>query len=490
MIPLSPRVTSLPIYPRFHLGSRENDPFDGESSTPADPAEFDTSRNRCNLDALPRLYFVVAALLLCLGMGRSVGADPPASGAPPAPPQPQERAPLPGEVIILNDADDIGEFWKKLNRPDLIMVKPGSDGTAAGKETAQLQTSPRSQFISSVKIRGRIENDLADLQIELEVGLLSQGPQWVPIGLDRQIITSARERDRELELRSVGQGRWEVRVEGQGTHTLQLGLRSPVEANPERKRLQFALPLAPSTYLDVEIPRAVDEVRLESGESIGKMPLPAGKGTRVKGFLTPRSRLRLEWREGGDSGTQPAPILAAQGEIEIDADSDRVMTRSTWVIRCVRGTARKLELRLDEQDIVSRLELDDQPIGAGIEHNLLTIPLPEPLRSGASRRLLLDTRRTFPPAAPRRFAFTGFPLTNAGEQSGAIAVILASNLWIDVKAAHGLRRIDPRFLPPALRLHPATSMAFQFLDQSYSLDLRIEPSPPLYRSETRTAPVA
>ena len=63
---------------------------------------------------------------------------------------------------------------------------------------------------------------------------------------------------------------------------------------------------------------------------------------------------------------------------------------------------------------------------------------------------------------------------------------MASNLWIDVKAAHGVRRIDPRFLPPALRLHPATSMAFQFLDQPYSLDLGIEPSPPLYRSETRT----
>ena len=195
------------------------------------------------MDALPRLYSVVAALLLCLGMGRSVGADPPASGASSDPPQPQGRASLPGEVIILNDADDIGEFWKKLNRPDLIMVKPGSDGTAAGKETAQLQTSPRSQFISSVKIRGRIENDLADLQIELEVGLLSQGPQWVPIGLDNQIITSAREGDRELQLKSVGQGRWEVRVEGQGTHALQLGLRSPVEANPDRKRLQFAIPL-------------------------------------------------------------------------------------------------------------------------------------------------------------------------------------------------------------------------------------------------------
>ena len=158
------------------------------------------------------------------------------------------------------------------------MVKPGSVGTAAGREAAQPQASPRSQFISSVKIRGRIENDLADLQIELEVGLLSQGPQWVPIGLDRQIITSARERDRELELRSVGQDRWEVRVEGQGTHALQLGLRSPVEANPERKRLQFAIPLAPSTYLDVEIPRPVDEVRLESGESIGKMPAACGHG--------------------------------------------------------------------------------------------------------------------------------------------------------------------------------------------------------------------
>ena len=33
---------------------------------------------------------------------------------------------LPGEVIILNNASDIGEFWKKLKQPDLILIKPGT----------------------------------------------------------------------------------------------------------------------------------------------------------------------------------------------------------------------------------------------------------------------------------------------------------------------------------------------------------------------------
>ena len=33
---------------------------------------------------------------------------------------------LPDEVIILNNASDIGEFWKKLKQPDLILIKPGT----------------------------------------------------------------------------------------------------------------------------------------------------------------------------------------------------------------------------------------------------------------------------------------------------------------------------------------------------------------------------
>lgn len=427
-------------------------------------------------------------MLFAQGIGRCLGADPPASEPRPDPPQPPEAtASLPDEVIILNSAADIGEFLKKIKQPDLIILKPGSGGGGQERAGAIVSGSGTTHVINSIKIRGRAANELVDVEIELEIGLLVRGPEWVPIGLEHQMIASAREGDRELELKAGAHDDWRVRLEGQGTHTLRVDFKSPVQADPERKRLQLVIPAAPSTYLDVEIPRAVaDDVRLEGGEWIGKSTLAAGRGTRIKGYVTPRSRLLLEWSNEGDPGSQVAVLLAAQAEIEIDADPDKVTTRSSWVIRCVRGIARSLELRLDEKDIVSHLELDDQSIIARIERNLLTVPLPEPLRPGASRRLLLHTHRTFPPSAARTFEFTGFPLSNAGEQSGAIAITQAPNLWVDVRSARGVRRIDPRYLPTALRLRPRTSMAYQFLDLPYELDLGIEASPPLYRSETRT----
>ena len=85
---------------------------------------------------------------------------------------------------------------------------------------------------------------------------------------------------------------------------------------------------------------------------------------------------------------------------------------------------------------------------------------------------------------PRRtYTFSGFPLSNAAEQSGAIGITQSANLWVNVTTAQGLRRIDPRELPTDLRANPGTSSAYQFLDQPFKLNFAVESSPPLYRAE-------
>src|SRR5208337_2767401 len=127
-----------------------------------------------------------------------------------------------------------------------------------------------------------------------------------------------------------------------------------------------------------------------------------------------------------------------------------------------------------------------QSLVASIERNMLLIPLGEPLRPGESRHLLLETRRTFSPSAPRTYSFSGFPLSSAGEQSGAIGITESPDLWLSKSATQGLRRIDPRELPPLLRARPGTTSAFQFQDQPFRLDLSVEDAPPLYRSESST----
>ena len=198
----------------------------------------------------------------------------------------------------------------------------------------------------------------------------------------------------------------------------------------------------------------------------------------------------MSWTSNADSGAQNPPLLTAQGGIAIDIDAQQMRTRSSWSIRCVRGTARSLELRIDDEDEVTELQLDDQAMEAGIERvrgaGKLTIRLTDPLRPGAEKRLVMKTRRTFSSSVARRISFVGFPLTHAREQSGAIGITQSANLWVGAATSHGLRRIPPGELPTDLRTRPSTSLAFEFLDQPFLLDLGVEASPPLVRAESRT----
>ncbi len=430
----------------------------------------------------------MGAILLSPGMGAR--AQSPAAAPAEVPVQSQTASRpgvLPREVIILHSGGDIGEFWKKLKQPDLILIKPGSPASAPPPATPAAGSSrPRNHVVSAVKIRGRVDDDIANLQLEIDLNLLAPGAAWVPLGIDSSIFGSAREGEKELELRTAERGQWEVRLEGAGQHRLWFELKVPVNVSLDRKHLTMAIPEAPSTYFELDVPRPVQDLDVASGGSVGKTVIAGGKGTRLSAHLSPRSRLILDWTDLTNSGSPPPPLLAAQVEIAIDADLEAVTTRSSWVIRCVRGIARKLEIRLDEQDVVQSLKLDDQFLSEGNNRNLLAIPLGEAMRPGDTRHLILETRRSFPPGAPRTFAFSGFPLSNAVEQSGAIGITQPANLWINVTTAQGLHRIDPRELPTELRSRPGIGTAYQFLDQPYKLALGIEGSPPLYRSESIT----
>ncbi len=379
-----------------------------------------------------------------------------------------------GDVIILKNGSDIGEFLKGMKQPELILIKPGPPGSSPPVATAGTTTPrPPDHVVRAVKIRGRVTDDLADLKLDIDLTCLASGEGWVPLGVDSPIIGSAREGEKELELRSSYRGQWEVRLK-MGEHRLFIELKVPINVSLEQKQLSMAIPEAPSTFFELEVPRPVREVDIASGGWVSKTAVAGGPGTRLSAHLSPRSRLTLDWTDEASSATPPPPLLSAQVEIALEPDLDAVTAHSSWVIRCIRGIARKLEIRLDEQDIVQVLKLDNQFLVATIDHNLLTIPLTKAMEPGDTRRLVLDTRRVFPPNAPKTFVFSGLPLFNAAEQTGAIAIGQAANLWINMTATQGLRRIDPRELPTDLRSRPGTGMAYQFGDQPCKLGLTLE----------------
>jgi hypothetical protein len=344
--------------------------------------------------------------------------------------------------------------------------------------------------VEAVRIRGRVRGDSAVLKVELVIVATEDGPTWVPIRLDGQRLVDARDGARILDLRMVDGRQWQVELAGRGSHRVEVDLRCPLTTDPARASLSLAIPEAPSTSLELDFDRREPDLIVGANEDYGQAELPGGKGFRLSAHLWPRSRVDVSWAIDGGSGRGNPPLLTARGDIAIDVDLDQMRTRSSWVIRCIRGMTRTLEIQVPEPDDVTELRVDDQQVESRLRGDpgarRLMIPLAEPLRPGADRRLVIRTRRRYGTGTGGRIAFEGFPVVHAREQSGAVGVTQGADLWVAPGSSPNLRRILPSQLPQELRERPATSLAFQFLDQPFKLNLDVEASPPLVRSRSRT----
>ena len=412
--------------------------------------------------------------------------------APPAlgPEKPASIPEGPGAYIFLDTPADLDAFWRRRKDPDFVLL-PGGELKRLLDEarSAATRVRPRAFVIESVAARGEVAQDMAQLSLDFGITLDEAGPLWVPIRLDGlKGLRKASEAEHELPLRSVGGVAWEVELRGLGHHDVRVEVNVPVRTTVEGHRVDFATPEAARTSVELEIGSRVIDAQVRDGPRMTVSPTADGRRSRLSAHLTPRSRIELGWRIVADPGLQLAPLLSMRGNIAIDIDPGSFRTRSSWSISPIRGNPKTLELRLHPEDEVLEVEVDGQPLPAGIERadgvTRLTIPLTEPLRTDPPTKLVMTTHR---PLSSPRVTFGGFPLTHAKDQSGAVGITPSANLWIDQAAGRALRRIDPRTeLPEELRSRPNTVLAYQFFDQPFELNLGIEPSPPSVYSESRT----
>ena len=425
---------------------------------------------------------LILATLLILGPGAR--ADEPAPAAPPAP---AEGA---AAKIIVIAPDDLDALWKKLNDPDFLWMT-GEEFRrrlrAAGGNPPTPEPAPG---VVGLAIRGKVAGDLAQLAVDYEIAATGPGPAWATIRLDGLAVTRAREGDRELPLRQAEKGGWQVELKGPGRHEVRVELPVPVKAGAEGKALALAIPEAAETQVALDVAGAdVVDATANGRDLVAVESVEGIEGKRLAAHLAARPRLELAWRLAAEPGAPLPPMLAARGEIALEVGRREIRATSSWSVRAERGTTRALELRLDPEEELVELALDLQPLPTDGKRDkaaaTVTIPLPEPLRPGSSRRVALTTRRPLPAGSPARWTYAGAPIAHAASQSGIVAVAQGEDLWIGGVAGRGLIQIDPRGeLPDTLR-RPSTVLAYRFLDQPFDLALRADPSPPRVRASTR-----
>ena len=175
-----------------------------------------------------------------------------------------------------------------MERPDLVVIKGDQLMTKGGRVgPGGNRDGSTAWLVESVKVRGQVAGDFANLNVELAIVVKGAEPVWAPIRLDDQKLTGAREGVRDLSLRMVDRQEWQVRLTGGGEHRVQVDLRAPVSVDPARKTLSLAIPEAASTSVELDFSRRESDIIIGANENFGQKALGDGKGTRLTAHLSP-----------------------------------------------------------------------------------------------------------------------------------------------------------------------------------------------------------
>ena len=405
------------------------------------------------------------------------------------PKPPPVEAPIP---IFLNAPTDREAFWKMLGRPDLVIL----DGEVYRKlrQAAENGKPPPVPFVAvveSLAANGGVSGDWAKLTLEYRIALETDGPFWVSIQLNGLTLSEVFEGANEIPTRITEGRAWQVELQGKGQHLVRVGLFAPVKSTVDGKRLDLTIPPVASTRIELTVPQTVLDASTGVSEKVAIAPVEGGAATKLSARLSPRSRIELAWREQVDPAVKLPALLTVKGEIAIEIERGAIRTRSSWIVGAIRGSANQLTLRLDPNEEVLDVELDNRLVQVETRREgnrcVLTIPLVEALRSNTNHNLTLTTKRPIASSGTVRLALQGYSFDEAKVQTGMIAIARVGPLFLNPTPGRGLRRIDPRTeLPDNLRNRAETVLAFEFNDQPFELGLSVEPAPPRLRVDSRT----
>jgi hypothetical protein len=427
-----------------------------------------------------------AGMALLLALAANARGDDPAATAD----GPEDRPPT---FILLDpkEGSAVGALLDRLRDPDFVLL----DGRRyrelldAARRAAEEPAESAEPAPESVAIRGELGGEVADLEVAYRFILDGDDPVTAPLRLgEGQVLTRVLDGDRDLAPRAV-EGGWAVDLRGRGAHEVRVALRAPIRSVPDGQRLELAIPEAPETRLDLGLAGPVSEAKLDGRDPLEVRPTGEDGRSRIEASLTPRPLLELTWRAGTEGGDAGPALLTAHGDIAVDLEPGSLRISATYELRAERGEATSLGFRLEPTDELIGVELDGQPVatGVGASGEFVEVPMPRPLRPGAPRKLAIVARRHVPAGGPTRTVLRGFALRDVAVQAGFLAVAQSGALTVGGDAGQSLRRVDPRSeLPPGLRVRASNVLAYQFFDQPFELGLRVDPSPPWVRVESRT----
>ncbi len=386
--------------------------------------------------------------------------DEPAPDPKPAPSPDDPKAP---------EKPDVNKVYVPFRDLEKIFEKEGEGVFLPYKEFRRLwelahklppDTSkpPVSAAVRSAAYSGTVEDDIIRFEAKVEVEVLDDGWQRVPlnyagIGVEKATI------DGKPALLVPTKAGYDLLLENAGRRTLDLVLRAAAPAKGDTRTAEFSLPPVPLARLSLWVPGKDTEVTI--APRLASTTKSAGASTELMAFLGPVSKVKLTWRrKPEDTPTVDALVFA---EESLDVRVDRGVVRSTLRadLSVRRAPLSRLTVSVPSEAVVLYVQ------GEGIRTwtrsdggDKINIEFRAPVREKYALRVGLE--RALPPPPVGAVLPMAF-IDGLERERGFLRVQAADGVKIEPSVTPGLVQIDLRDLPKDLQgAAPGRAFAFRF----------------------------
>jgi hypothetical protein len=436
-----------------------------------------------------RELFVVKFLqhALILSLALAIAALAPAQEPPPAPGGVEE---LPTTTVYLKDKDG-----------NLVPV-PGFSYEHYRELVLQAErseTEPPPYAVERLALTGIIKGNVCEFELEVVVRVRNAGWVMVPLRLTRAALRDTYSGAVAPKPAVSGETtdvihRFDAK-EGhvvwlwggkERRHTLRFPLSTQIVRSASEEQLLLSLPKTSEAHLAIDVPKAITNVVLKTGDGIVDTAQQAGRSQITVTGAT--GELALAWTPD-ESASARVLDLDASSEITINVETrDTIGFRAKMHVTRAGGAVRRLFVRLPPQiDVIPRRARDfttavasaDDLSEAGFDPQRLTnvvvarVDFEKPAESAD-----FEVEAVLKPvAAEQRSAVqtAGFEVLGAGRQSGFVNIFVPGGWSLKATPDAAAFRTDE---DPALLGQRRSTARYRFVRQPFSLPIEVAPQSP------------
>lgn len=322
--------------------------------------------------------------------------------------------------------------------------------------------------VESATYEGRVQEGIASFQATLEIEVLAEGWQKVPLAFSKVAFEDVSVDGAAGVLSPAGQG-YELLLRGVGRHKVDASFVAGIARGKEFATCAFDLPQVPLHKLSFRVPGKGTEIRLEPARAM--TTTTEGDETVLLAFLGPQPNVQLTWRYLAEEVAKEPPLVFATDLLKINVEERILRGVLTFDLQVLRTPASNFRVRVPQG--VQVLEV----LGNNLKtwsfsdeaRTLLEVTLHEPV-AGAYQ---LGVNFEAPFEVPGPLPLPVLRLEGAARERGFLRVKGAEGVGLRPAALENAFQVDVNALPDPLKVNER-ALGFRFPALPYGVTLTTE----------------